>query len=128
MNTYAYVTSDPLRFYDPDGLGKEGGQKNIGGDDPAMPRGVTQNSPQSVKDQAIRDAETELKKPGINPARARRIRGWIKVLRRNASRAACPPLVEELALGTAREMCMAGDQNMCEVFLMLGGELSSPVY
>jgi hypothetical protein len=41
---HAYVDNDPLDFFDPDGRGKEGGQKNIGDNDPAMPRSVTQNS------------------------------------------------------------------------------------
>jgi RHS repeat-associated protein len=38
INTYTYVDSDPLLFFDPDGRGKEGGQKSIAGNDPAMPR------------------------------------------------------------------------------------------
>jgi hypothetical protein len=91
-----------------------------------MPRSVTQNSPQAVKDQAIANAKRVLNEPGINPARANKIRGWIKVIGRNAPKSACPPLLQELALGTARELCAAGDQTMCQVFQMLGGEIEVP--
>jgi hypothetical protein len=87
-----------------------------------MPRNVTPSSPQSVRNAAIANAEKVLKEPGINPQRARKIRGWIKVLKRG-HRALCPPFLEELAIGTARELCEAGDQNMCSVFQMLGGEI-----
>jgi RHS repeat-associated protein len=126
IDTYAYVDSDPMSFFDPDGLGKEGGQKNIGGNDPAMPRNVTQNSPPDVKKAAVQNAERVLKEPGINPARARKIRGWIKVLTRNSPKAACPPFLDDLALATARFLCEAGDHTACEVFLMLGGEIELP--
>jgi RHS repeat-associated protein len=126
INTYAYVDSDPLLFFDPDGRGKEGGQKNIGGNDPAMPRSVTPNSPPDVKKAAIANAKKVLKEPGIDPTRAGRIRGWIKVLKRNAARSSCPPLLQDLALGTARQLCEAGDQTMCQVFQMLGGEIDVP--
>jgi hypothetical protein len=112
-------------FFDPDGRGKEGGQKSIGGNDPAMPRNVTPSSPQSVKDAAIANAEKILKDPATNPKRARKIRGWVKVLKRGG-KAVCPPFLEELAIGTARQLCAAGDQNMCEVFQMLGGEIDVP--
>jgi hypothetical protein len=115
-----------VSFFDPDGLGKEGGQKNIGGDDPAMPRSVTPNSPQAVKDEAVRNAERVLEEPGINPARAKKLRAWIKVISRKAPKLVCPPFLDELALATARELCAAGDPNMCEVYLMLGGEIDVP--
>jgi uncharacterized protein RhaS with RHS repeats len=75
INTYAYIGSDPIDFFDPDGRGKEGGQKNIGGNDPAMPRSVTQNSPQAVKDAAVANAKKILKEPGMNPVRANKI--WV---------------------------------------------------
>jgi hypothetical protein len=114
-----------MLFFDPDGRGKEGGKRNIGGNDPAMPRNVTQKSPPDVKKAAIENAERVLKEPGINPARARRIKGWIKVLKSNTPRA-CPPLLEELAVGTARQLCEAGDKTMCKVFLMLSGEIDVP--
>ena len=89
-----------------------------------MPRNVTPSSPKPVRDQAIADAEKILKEPGINPARANRIRGWIKVLKRGY-KAGCPPFLEELAEATARELCTQGDRNMCAVYQMLGGEIDS---
>jgi uncharacterized protein RhaS with RHS repeats len=69
LNTYGYVDANPLLYFDPDGLSKQGGQTNIGGNDPAMPRSVTPNSPQSVKDQAVRNAENVLKQPGVDRKR-----------------------------------------------------------
>ena len=126
VNTYAYVGNGPISFFDADGLGKEGGQTSVGGDDPAIPKGINQNSTQEEIDQAIKNAEAVLKQPGINPKRAAKIRAWIKVAQRGFTRAACPPLLEELALATARQLCAAGDQNMCSVYFMLGGEFDLP--
>jgi len=115
-------------FFDPDGLGKEGGQKNIGGDDPAMPRGIGRNSSPAEVKQAIKNAEEVLKEPGINPARPARIRGWVKWVKRGFTRAECPvPLLNDLAEETAGELCAAGDRNMCQVYLMLGGEIDGPI-
>ena len=61
VNTYAYVENNPVYYYDPNRLGKEGGQSNIGGNDPAMPRNVTPNSPKAIKDAAVANAERVLK-------------------------------------------------------------------
>ena len=126
VNTYGYVDQSPLIFSDPDGLGKQGGQSSIGGNDPAIPRGINKNSTPAEINQAIRSAEAELAKPGINPARAAKIRAWIKVAKRGFTRSVCPPLIEELSIGVARSMCLAGDANMCQIFLLLGGEVVEP--
>lgn len=92
-----------------------------------MPKSINKNSTPQEIEQAIRNAEAELKKPGINPNRARMTRGWIKVVRRGFTRSAdCPILTYPLAIGTAREMCLAGDQVMCGVFQMLGGKVERP--
>jgi hypothetical protein len=42
-------------------------------------------------------------------------------------KAACPPFPAEIAIGTARQLCEAGDQTMCQVFQMLGGEIDGEV-
>jgi uncharacterized protein RhaS with RHS repeats len=126
VKTYAYVGNGPISFFDSDGLGKQGGQSSVGGDDPAIPEGINQNSSPEEIAKAIQNAEAELQKPGINPKRAAKIRGWIKVAKRGFTRGACPPLLEELALATAGQLCAAGDLNMCEVYRMLGGEIGVP--
>jgi hypothetical protein len=87
---------------------------------------VTPSSPKAVQDAAIANAEKIIKDPVTNPKRVKRLRGWVKWLKRGGGKAVCPPLLEELAIGTARQLCAAGDQNMCEVFQMLGGEIDVP--
>ena len=128
VNTYNYVDESPVGFFDPDGLGKEGGRRSVAGNDPLTPREINRNSPKSVVDKQIEIVKDALKRmPGMNPKRAAQLRAWLKVAGRGFTKAfACPPLLEDFARAMAKEQCLVGDVRMCQVYLDLGGELDTP--
>ena len=126
INPYLYVDANPVSFFDPNGLGKEGGQTSLGGNDPLIPRSVNKNStPEQIAEQVKKVEDAIKNDPSMNPKRVQRLKAWIKVARRGFTKVVCPPMLEDLAKAVAREQCLAGDTTMCQVFLMLGGEIDS---
>ena len=127
VNTFAYVSDEPTFYFDPDGLGKQGGQASIGGNDPLIPKNITASTPKEVsRAAAIELEQTIARTPNLNPARLKILRAWIKLAKKGFTRVvACPPLLEELTLGVARWQCLNGDTGMCRVFVLLGGEIDS---
>jgi RHS repeat-associated protein len=126
-STYSYVSSNPIWYFDLNGLGKAGGQANIGGNDPLIDRSIGRNSTTQQIQTQIAKIENALKTDtSIGKSRAAKLRAWIKVAKRGFTKSICPPLLDTIALGAAREMCLLGDMEMCAVFELLGGEIERP--
>ena len=58
VNTYSYVSNDPLGLVDPFGTTERGGgQTSVGGNDPLIPSGINKNTPRDVVKSAIEAIE-----------------------------------------------------------------------
>jgi hypothetical protein len=127
INTYAYVSSQPTYYFDPDGRGKQGGQTSIGGNDPLIPKNINANTPKAVVAEQIAKIEAEIARiPGMSPARLKILKAWIKVAKRGFTKAlACPPLLDDVARGAARDACLQGDSNACQTYIILGGDIDN---
>jgi RHS repeat-associated protein len=124
VNTYAYVDANSLTLVDPNGLGKEQGQRSLGGNDPLIPRDINRNTPRERVDQQIQRIDEEIKaNPGMNKNRLKRLRAWQKIARRGFTKAVCPPLLEDIVLLVLREQCLRGDITACQSYSDLGGEV-----
>jgi hypothetical protein len=107
-------------------LGKEGGRRGIGGDDPLIPKDINKNTPRSIVDDQIRKIDDEIKRnPKMRKERIRKLRAWQKVARRGFTKVVCPPFLEDIVLELSREQCLAGDPLACQTYLDLGGEVDS---
>jgi uncharacterized protein RhaS with RHS repeats len=81
INTYAYVDSDPLDFFDQMDAAKK------------MSKRILVETIRQCRGDSLRTHRSRLKM---------------------------------LSPGTARALCAMGDQSMCQVFQMLGGEIEVP--
>lgn len=122
MNTYIYVGDDPLRFVDFLGNSKTGGQRSIGGNDPAVSGVNKQSTPQQIQN-AINEAQKVVDDPKTPAARKRFLRGWIKVAKRGFTRSFCPPFLEDLLQALASQQCMNGDMASCTLLINMDPDL-----
>jgi RHS repeat-associated protein len=122
INTYTYVDSNPLRYFDPIGQSKVQGQSSIGGSDSAV-SGISKSSTKAEIDAAIKRAEAILNDPKASPIRKKFLKGWVKVAKRGFTKAVGPPFLEEITMAVQRELCLRGDMHACALFEYMGGEI-----
>ncbi|WP_239948909.1 RHS repeat-associated core domain-containing protein [Dyella terrae] len=120
LSTFAYVDSSPLNFFDPLGTSKLQGTNNIGGNDPLTPRLNAQSNPDEVR-RAIKAAEDAERSGALNANRLRQVRAWLKVAKRNFTRAECPPLFFEVLEMQMGQLCEEGNPIGCSMYQGLGG-------
>jgi len=120
LSTFAYVDSSPLNFFDPLGTSKLQGTNNMGGNDPLTPRLNAQSNPDEVR-RAIKAAEDAKRSGALNADRLRHVRAWLKVAKRNFTRAECPPLFFEVLDQQMGQLCEEGNPIGCNMYQGLGG-------
>jgi RHS repeat-associated protein len=82
INLYRYVGNDPVNFIDPDGLVKQKGKQNIKGDDP-----IIREALKKPKKEAIKDIQKAIDSGDLSKERKKVVKGFLKNLKRNVSRA-----------------------------------------